>query len=239
MTLADQLTVARAAIGRRRRRALRVETREHTSTGRPPYSSPRWPRIRSTAGLRGARERASALGSVLDPVADKILVHRDADHGRRHGRVPGLDGRADRRARVPRLGPAARSDRARRRDSRREISPSSRPGCRPSRRPIGGLAAAGAWSDDVAWWALLVALVFTWVSGHRLRARGPAAAPKPARRLVARLARPQAPLGHPPPTTRLGRACAAETWSSPSAAAIAARSSADGSGDDLQLRRPS
>ena len=30
---------------------------------------------------------------------------------------------------------------------------------------IGGFAAAGAWSDDVAWWALLVALVFTWVSG--------------------------------------------------------------------------
>src|SRR3954451_5489477 len=30
---------------------------------------------------------------------------------------------------------------------------------------IGGLAAAGAWSDSVAWWALLVALVLTWVSG--------------------------------------------------------------------------
>jgi CDP-diacylglycerol---glycerol-3-phosphate 3-phosphatidyltransferase len=30
---------------------------------------------------------------------------------------------------------------------------------------VGGLAAAGAWRDDVAWWALLVALVLTWVSG--------------------------------------------------------------------------
>jgi CDP-diacylglycerol--glycerol-3-phosphate 3-phosphatidyltransferase len=30
---------------------------------------------------------------------------------------------------------------------------------------IGGFAAAGAWSDDVAWWALLVAVVLTWVSG--------------------------------------------------------------------------
>ena len=30
---------------------------------------------------------------------------------------------------------------------------------------VAGLAAAGAWSDDVAWWALLVALVATWVSG--------------------------------------------------------------------------
>jgi CDP-diacylglycerol--glycerol-3-phosphate 3-phosphatidyltransferase len=30
---------------------------------------------------------------------------------------------------------------------------------------IAGLVAAGAWSEDVAWWALLIALVATWVSG--------------------------------------------------------------------------
>ena len=30
---------------------------------------------------------------------------------------------------------------------------------------IAGLAAAGAWSDDIAWWAVFVALVATWVSG--------------------------------------------------------------------------
>jgi CDP-diacylglycerol--glycerol-3-phosphate 3-phosphatidyltransferase len=30
---------------------------------------------------------------------------------------------------------------------------------------IGGFAAAGAWDDSVAWWALLVAVVLTWVSG--------------------------------------------------------------------------
>jgi CDP-diacylglycerol---glycerol-3-phosphate 3-phosphatidyltransferase len=30
---------------------------------------------------------------------------------------------------------------------------------------IAGLAAAGAWSEDVAWWALLVALLATWISG--------------------------------------------------------------------------
>jgi CDP-diacylglycerol---glycerol-3-phosphate 3-phosphatidyltransferase len=30
---------------------------------------------------------------------------------------------------------------------------------------IAGFAAAGAWSDEVAWWALLAALVATWVSG--------------------------------------------------------------------------
>jgi CDP-diacylglycerol--glycerol-3-phosphate 3-phosphatidyltransferase len=30
---------------------------------------------------------------------------------------------------------------------------------------LGGLAAGGAFSDDVAWWAGLVALVLTWISG--------------------------------------------------------------------------
>jgi CDP-diacylglycerol--glycerol-3-phosphate 3-phosphatidyltransferase len=30
---------------------------------------------------------------------------------------------------------------------------------------LGGFAAAGLWDDSVAWWALLVALVLTWVSG--------------------------------------------------------------------------
>jgi CDP-diacylglycerol--glycerol-3-phosphate 3-phosphatidyltransferase len=30
---------------------------------------------------------------------------------------------------------------------------------------VGGLAAAGAWDDRVAWWCLFVALVLTWVSG--------------------------------------------------------------------------
>jgi CDP-diacylglycerol---glycerol-3-phosphate 3-phosphatidyltransferase len=30
---------------------------------------------------------------------------------------------------------------------------------------VGGFAAAGAWDASAAWWALLVALVLTWVSG--------------------------------------------------------------------------
>ena len=29
---------------------------------------------------------------------------------------------------------------------------------------VGGFAAAGAWRDRVAWWALLIAVVLTWVS---------------------------------------------------------------------------
>jgi CDP-diacylglycerol--glycerol-3-phosphate 3-phosphatidyltransferase len=30
---------------------------------------------------------------------------------------------------------------------------------------IGGLAAAGLWRHEIAWWALLVALALTWISG--------------------------------------------------------------------------
>jgi phosphatidylglycerophosphate synthase len=30
---------------------------------------------------------------------------------------------------------------------------------------IGGIVAAGAWPHPVGWWALLVALALTWVSG--------------------------------------------------------------------------
>ena len=30
---------------------------------------------------------------------------------------------------------------------------------------VGGFAAAGAWSDEIAWWTLLVAVVLTWISG--------------------------------------------------------------------------
>lgn len=30
---------------------------------------------------------------------------------------------------------------------------------------VGGFAAAGAWRSDVAWWTLLLAVVLTWVSG--------------------------------------------------------------------------
>jgi CDP-diacylglycerol--glycerol-3-phosphate 3-phosphatidyltransferase len=39
---------------------------------------------------------------------------------------------------------------------------------------VGGFAAAGAWSDTAAWWALLVALVLTWVSGLDYAREAPA-----------------------------------------------------------------
>jgi CDP-diacylglycerol--glycerol-3-phosphate 3-phosphatidyltransferase len=30
---------------------------------------------------------------------------------------------------------------------------------------VGGMAAAGAWRSEIAWWTLLVAVILTWVSG--------------------------------------------------------------------------
>ena len=54
---------------------------------------------------------------------------------------------------------------------------------------VGGFAAAGAWDDAVAWWALLVALVLTWVSGLDYARVAPAAAPRQAR--VVLIARPR------------------------------------------------
>jgi CDP-diacylglycerol---glycerol-3-phosphate 3-phosphatidyltransferase len=38
---------------------------------------------------------------------------------------------------------------------------------------LAGLAAGGAFSDDIAWWAGFVALVFTWVSGVDYLVRAP------------------------------------------------------------------
>ena len=74
------------------------------------------------------RGRTSPLGSLLDPIADKILVER--------GVVMAARG----------LGKLKTWSQA-------------------IAAGVGGLAAADVWSDDAAWWALLVALVLTWVSG--------------------------------------------------------------------------
>ena len=106
----------------------------------------------------------SALGSMLDPVADKVLVlamlimvvgagafpaWMVALIVARELLVSGLRLAAiERRRRHPGPGPQQAED----------VGTGS---CRHDRR----LAAAGAWSHDVAWWALLVAVVFTLVSG--------------------------------------------------------------------------
>jgi CDP-diacylglycerol--glycerol-3-phosphate 3-phosphatidyltransferase len=111
-----------------------------------------------------SRGRTSALGSLLDPVADKILVlavlvmlvDRDVVPGWmvaaivvRELLISGL-----------RLAALERGVVLHARDLGKLKTWSQ-----AIAAAIGGFAAAGAWRDDIAWWALLVAVVLTWVSG--------------------------------------------------------------------------
>ena len=110
------------------------------------------------------RGRTSALGSLLDPIADKLLVlcvlvvliDQDVFPGwmvaaivARELLVSGL-----------RLGAIERGIVIPARDLGKLKTWSQ-----ALAAAVGGLAAGGLWSDTVAWWALMVALVLTWVSG--------------------------------------------------------------------------
>jgi CDP-diacylglycerol---glycerol-3-phosphate 3-phosphatidyltransferase len=125
--------------------------------------------------------RTSAMGSLLDPVADKILVLAClivlVDRGvfpgwmvaaivAREFLVSGLRLAALERGVV--LGA-------------RELG-KLKTGTQSLAAIVGGLSAAGVWDDAFAWWALLAALVVTLVSGldyarlapRLLRSRAPA-----------------------------------------------------------------
>src|SRR5919199_5951692 len=180
MGLADQLTVARAA-------AVPVVTvlfiwsfphHDYWATGLFCLAM-------STDWLDGriarSRGHTSELGSLLDPVADKlpvltvliVLVGRGvfpawmvAAIVAREFLVSGL-----------RLAALERGVVIRARDLGKLKTWSQ-----AIAAGVGGLAAAGAWPDRAAWWALLVAVALTWLSGldyARLAPallRGPAAA---------------------------------------------------------------
>ena len=108
--------------------------------------------------------RTSPLGSLLDPIADKVLVLATlvmlVDLGVGPGwmvalivvrevAITGL-----RQAAIERGVVIAARDLGKLKTWAQAVAAA-----------LGGFAAAGAWSDRVAWWALLVALVLTWVSG--------------------------------------------------------------------------
>jgi CDP-diacylglycerol--glycerol-3-phosphate 3-phosphatidyltransferase len=115
---------------------------------------------------RIARSRGvtSPLGSLLDPIADKVLVLAVLvmliDDGvwpgwmvaaivAREILISGL-----RQAAIERGVVIAARDLGKLKTWAQAVAAA-----------LGGFAAAGAWNDSVAWWALLVALVLTWVSG--------------------------------------------------------------------------
>jgi len=115
---------------------------------------------------RIARRRGttSSLGSLLDPIADKILVvavlvmlvekevapaWMVAAIVAREFLVSGL-----RLAALERGVVMAARDLGKLKTWAQAVAAA-----------LGGFAAAGAWDDAVGWWALLVAVVLTWISG--------------------------------------------------------------------------
>jgi CDP-diacylglycerol--glycerol-3-phosphate 3-phosphatidyltransferase len=106
----------------------------------------------------------SPFGSLLDPIADKLLVMATLivllDQGvfpawmvaaivSRELLISGL-----RQAAVERGVVIAARDLGKLKTWSQAITAA-----------IGGLVAAGVWRNDVAWWALVVALALTWISG--------------------------------------------------------------------------
>jgi CDP-diacylglycerol---glycerol-3-phosphate 3-phosphatidyltransferase len=108
--------------------------------------------------------RSSPLGSLLDPIADKVLVLGALVMLVDLGVVPGWMVAAIvvrevlitglRQAAIERGIVIAARDLGKLKTWAQAIASG-----------IAGFAAAGAWGSRVAWWALLVAVVLTWVSG--------------------------------------------------------------------------
>lgn len=163
MTLADQLTVARAAAV-----PFVVLLYEWDFPNNDYWATALFVVAMTTDWFDGRiarrRGRTSELGSLLDPVADKILViavlvvlvgkgvfpaWMVAAIVAREFLISGL-----------RLAAIERGVVMRARDLGKLKTWSQ-----ATAAAVGGLAAAGAWDDSVAWWALVVALVLTWVSG--------------------------------------------------------------------------
>ena len=163
MSLADQLTLARAAVV-----PLVVALYVWDFPNHNWWATGVFIAAMTTDWFDGrvARRhgRSSALGSLLDPVADKLLVltvlivliDQDVFPGwmvaaivAREFLVSGL-----------RLAALERGVVMHARDLGKLKTWSQ-----ATAAAIGGFAAAGAWSTSVAWWALLVALVLTWLSG--------------------------------------------------------------------------
>jgi len=108
--------------------------------------------------------RTSPLGTLLDPIADKVLVLAALVMLVEQGVAPGWMVAAIvvrevlitglRQAAIERGVVLAARDLGKLKTWAQAVAAA-----------VAGFAAAGAWSDRVAWWALLVAVVLTWVSG--------------------------------------------------------------------------
>jgi CDP-diacylglycerol--glycerol-3-phosphate 3-phosphatidyltransferase len=163
MNLPDQLTVARAASV-----PFVVALYSWSFPHHDYWATGIFIAAMSTDQLDGwlarRRGRSTALGSLLDPVADKILVlavlivlleqgvfraWMVAAIVAREFLVSGL-----------RLAAIERGVVIQARDLGK-----LKTWAQATAAAIGGFAAAGAWDRDAGWWALLIAVVLTWLSG--------------------------------------------------------------------------
>jgi CDP-diacylglycerol--glycerol-3-phosphate 3-phosphatidyltransferase len=163
MAPADQLTVARMAAA-----PIIVALYAVDFSGHDYWATALFATAMATDWFDGwlARRsgRASAMGSLLDPVADKVLVLAVlivlVDRGvfagwvvaaivAREFLVSGL-----RLAALERGVVLGARDLGKLKTSTQSIA-----------AVLGGFAAGGSLDESIAWWALVVALVVTWVSG--------------------------------------------------------------------------
>jgi CDP-diacylglycerol--glycerol-3-phosphate 3-phosphatidyltransferase len=114
--------------------------------------------------LARRRNQTSAFGSLLDPIADKVLVLAALTMLVAEGVAPAwmVAAIVAREIAVSGLRLAALE---------RGVVMGARDlgklktWAQTVAATIGGLQAAGAWEADIAWWALLVATLLTWISG--------------------------------------------------------------------------
>jgi CDP-diacylglycerol--glycerol-3-phosphate 3-phosphatidyltransferase len=114
--------------------------------------------------LARRRNQTSAFGSLLDPIADKVMILAALSMLIAEGVAPAwmVAAIVAREVAVSGLRLAA-------------IERGVVMGARDLGKlktwtqalavVLGGLQAAGAWDADIAWWALLVATILTWISG--------------------------------------------------------------------------
>jgi CDP-diacylglycerol--glycerol-3-phosphate 3-phosphatidyltransferase len=106
----------------------------------------------------------SAIGSLLDPIADKVLVLATLVMLIEQGVIPAWMVAAIvvrevlitglRQAAIERGVVLAARDLGKLKTWAQAVAAG-----------VAGFAAAGAWTDRAAWWTLLVAVILTWVSG--------------------------------------------------------------------------
>ena len=163
LTAADQLTIARAASV-----PLVVVLYAWTFPNHDYWATAVFCIAMTTDWLDGrlARRqgRATSVGTLLDPIADKILVLAALVMLVEQGVAPGWMVAAIvvrevlvtglRQAAIERGVVLAARDLGKLKTWAQAVAAA-----------VAGFAAAGAWTDRVAWWALLVAVILTWLSG--------------------------------------------------------------------------